>query len=538
MRKSLKKVTSLLLASAVVLSGCSTSSTSTQVKDSTIADNTKSVNEATVESNVEVTEAVESVVNDDPITVVLMDKGRCSAEEGNMANNRWTEYINENSGVNVEFIPVVRDNFEENLNMLLASGTIPDIIFTYEATYVQQLIDQGLIQPIDGLLEQYSDDCKSYLEENPDLVNYLTFDGELYAMSNKRSSIIDQGMWIRQDWLDAVGMDIPTNEEEFLNVCRAFNEAKLGGDDTVALSTMTYLWDYFSPMYAAHDLWYVNEDGKVEYGILTDRFASATSLLRTCYEEGLISKEFATDTDSAIATQNWVAGNSGILLYKASPVLMKELLENDPEANPIPLAPFETSFGNNALHHSEMNSGFVMISSQCENPEATVKYLDWLLSDGWFTLSNGLEGIHYTLTDNGYPMAIESDEVNQQMRYSSAYILLAKDEITEESILASAAQDEMSQKIAQLEVDSLKVNSEYNYRRDLPRTPDVPEYGIMYADWSLLERQLMIKGITGGEDYSIDDMMLDLEKEWNALGGDVVIEKVQEWYDTYHKDTE
>ena len=465
------------------------------------------------------------------ITVVLMDKGRCSAEEGNMTSNRWTRYINDNSGVTVEFISVARDNFEENLNLLLSSGMIPDVILTYEDTYVQQLIDQELIQPIGPLLEKYSNTCKNYLDANPELIDYLTFNGELYAMSNIRSNILDQGMWIRQDWLDAVGMNAPTTEEEFLAVCRAFKEAKLGGEDTVPLSAVTYLWDFFAPMYGAHDMWYLNENGDVEYGVLTDRFAAATALMKTCYDEGLISREFATDTDRSIATHSWVNGNSGILLYKASPVVIRELLENDPTANPVPLAPFATAYGCNGFYQSALVNAYVMISSQCSNPESAIKYLDWLLSDGWFVLENGLEGIHYNLDENGLPVAVENDEVNAQMRYTSAYVLLSQNKVTAKSIMANAAKDEMSQDIAKLEVLSMDVNSDYPFRRDIPRSPDVAEYGVMYSDWSLIENQLMIQAIVGGSDYTVEDMKAGLLNEWNSLGGDEVSKLVQHWYD-------
>ena len=470
------------------------------------------------------------------ITVVLMDKGRCSAEEGDMTSNRWTRYINEHSGVTVEFIAVARDNFEENLNLLLASGTVPDIMLTYEATYVQQLIDQELIQPIGNLIDQYSTACKDYLKANPTLESYLTFEGELYAMSNTRGTTLDQGMWIRQDWLDAVSMDAPTTEAEFLAVCRAFKQANLGGEDTVPIATMTYLWDYFAPMYAAHDMWYVDENGNMEYGVLTDRFAAATTLMKTCYDEGLISKEFATDTDSTIATRNWVTGKSGILLYKASPVLMQELLENDPNANPVPLAPFSTAWGPNALHQSSLVNSYILISSQCENTRAAIQYLDWLLSEGWFVLENGLEGTHYNLDEQGFPVAVETDEVNAQMRYASAYVLLSQNKVTPESVMATAAKDSMSQRIASLEVQSMDVNGDLVYRRDISREPDVSDYGILYADWSLIEKRLMIRAITGEDKYSVNDMMRELQNEWNTHGGESVTKQVQDWYNsTYSK---
>ena len=469
------------------------------------------------------------------ITVALMDKGRCSAEEGDMENNRWTRYINESSSVKVEFISIARDNFEENLNLLIASGTIPDIMLTYEATYVQQLINQDLIQPIDGLIEEYSTTCKKYLADNPEIVDYLKFNGEMYAISNKNANTLDQGLWIRQDWLDKLNLEMPKTEEEFLNVCREFKKAKLGGENTVPLALMKYYWGYFSPMYDAYDQWYVNDEGKIEYGVLTERFAKSTSILKTCYDEGLISKEFAADIDSSLATKSWVNGESGILLYKASPALMKELLENDPSANPVPLAPFETEYGKKGLIHSKDIGAYVVLSSKAKNPEAAIKYLDWLLEDGWFTLQYGFEGVHHTLDDSGYPVVTEGDEINTQMKYTSAYILLSQNTVTEQSIMATAAKDDLSQKIAKLEVDSMKVNGELDFRRDIPNGPDVDEYGVLYADWSLIEQRIMVKAITGGTNYTIKDMMVDLEKEWLALEGDEVQEKVQQWYDQSKK---
>jgi putative aldouronate transport system substrate-binding protein len=102
--------------------------------------------------------------------------------------------------------------------------------------------------------------------------------------------------------------------------------------------------------------------------------------------------------------------------------------------------------------------------------------------------------------------------------------------------MASAAADEMSQKIAQLEVKSMEVNSSYEYRRDVSRNPDVAEYGVLYADWSLIEQQLMVQAITGGESYTVENMMADLQKEWNNLGGTEVTGLVQQWYDTTYAD--
>lgn len=475
------------------------------------------------------------VVNDDTISVVVMDKGRCMASEGDMSNNRWTRYINENSKINVQFIPIARDNFEENLNLLMASGVTPDIIFSYEATYVEQMIDQGVIQPIGPYIQEHSTTCKEYLENNPELMDYLMFDGQQYAMTNIRGNLMDQGLWIRQDWLDKLGLSMPTTEEEFLNVCRRFKEAKLGGENTAPLALKRYCWGYFAPMYKANDQWYLNENGKVEYGVLTDRFMSSTQLLKTCYDEGLISKEFATDEDSSLAEYQWSSGQAGMLLFKGSTASVENLIANDPNADPVPVPPFETEYGRNGFYQSSPVNLYIMLSAQSKHPEMVIRYLDWLLDEGWHTLEYGIEGVHYFTDENNNPVEIVSEENSMQMSYISAYNLLSQRIDTPESIMALAADDELSQRLAKLEITSMEQNLKYPYCRNIPRDPSVNDYGILYAEWSSIELELMVKAITKGNEYSVEQMHEDLLKEWRSLKGTDVEASVQAWYDTNFK---
>jgi len=180
-------------------------------------------------------------------------------------------------------------------------------------------------------------------------------------------------------------------------------------------------------------------------------------------------------------------------------------------------------------------NSYVMISSKIQNPEGAMKFLDWLLDEGWYTLKNGFEGVHYKLNEDNYPESIAEDDVKAQISYTSLYMLLADEKITEESILAKAGKDEMAQKIARLQIKSREVNSKNTFRRDFPRNPDVEEFAILHADWQNIALQLFTKAITGGEKYSADNMMQDMQKEWNSLGGENVTKLVQEWYETNFK---
>ncbi|MDZ7542662.1 hypothetical protein GNF83_15985, partial [Clostridium perfringens] len=73
------------------------------------------------------------------ITVSIYDRGLVPPGEGDYTKNRWTEWINENSPAEVEFIPVPRTGEAEKFNTLFASNSAPDLIMTYSQGYRNDL---------------------------------------------------------------------------------------------------------------------------------------------------------------------------------------------------------------------------------------------------------------------------------------------------------------------------------------------------------------------------------------------------------------
>jgi len=136
------------------------------------------------------------------ISISAFDRGAVPTEEGSYEDNRWTKWINENSPATVNWIPVDRGQAQQKLSTLIASGSAPDLIWEYDRNYIAQLANQGAIQPIDEYIEKYSTTLKKYLAENPELKSAMTINGEMYAVTSKRSveSIANNGMWIRQDF--------------------------------------------------------------------------------------------------------------------------------------------------------------------------------------------------------------------------------------------------------------------------------------------------------------------------------------------------
>ena len=99
------------------------------------------------------------------ITVSMYDRGNIPPEVGTVDNNLWTKWVNENSGVNVQFVPVPRSNSVEKFNALLAAGEAPNLILEYDASFRHQLYLQKQIMPLDEMIDKYSKDYKQLLEK-------------------------------------------------------------------------------------------------------------------------------------------------------------------------------------------------------------------------------------------------------------------------------------------------------------------------------------------------------------------------------------
>lgn len=211
------------------------------------------------------------------ISISMYDRGEVTSSEGNYENNRWTKWINENAPAIAKWVPVPRNEAQTKLNTLIASGGAPDLIWEYDRNYIAQLANQGAIQPIDQYIEKYSTTFKKYLKENPELKPYLMVNGKMYAFSSVRGqeSVANAGMWIRQDWLDKLGLKAPTTTEEFLEVARKFKTLDPDGNgkaDTVPVVFNSNGPTVMRNLFASHwGQWYL-ENGQLEFGRISDRY--------------------------------------------------------------------------------------------------------------------------------------------------------------------------------------------------------------------------------------------------------------------------
>ncbi|MDF2935393.1 MAG: hypothetical protein K0Q90_766 [Paenibacillaceae bacterium] len=472
------------------------------------------------------------------VSFSMFDRGSVSSDEGTYENNRWVKWIREQSGIDVKVVPVPRNQAQDKLNVLIASKQAPDLIWEYDRNYIGKLITQGAIQPVDQYIEKYSTSYKKYLQEHPELKPYLTFEGKMYAVATERTldSIANHGMWIRQDWLDKLGLKTPTTMDELITVAKAFKDQDPDGNgkaDTTPLVGST-TFDAYSAMNAAiNNQWYL-EDGKMKYGATLDRFGDTLALEKQMYEAGLVDKEYLTDKNFQRANQLWTTGKAGIYVASwgsgAMEVHIRDMWKNVPDANPVPLEPVSTKNGRFGLYQETAPFIFVAFNKEMQNPKAAVEYLDWLVDKGWMTLVNGTEGVHYKNV-NGVAQQLDADKYKKEVAYAGEYGFLRNVKFSPADLLAKAAPDEVSQRLAALSKKGLETATKNAFRRDIPYQPNLTELNDIQAALKPFIEGVRAKVAMQGSQYTASWGLEEIRKEWKRLGGEKVEAMAQQWYE-------
>ena len=196
--------------------------------------------------------SVSSVFNDgplepyaDPVTIRV---GRSFAHnhvfrgEETVDDNMWTSAYKDMLNIEIENMWVVDPSqAATKMSSAIASGDYPDI-FTVNATDYAKYAASGVIADVTDLYEKYlSENGKTAVNaDNGYSLDAMTIDGKLYGIpivDNPLDSL--NQLWIRKDWLDAVGLDEPETIDDVLEIAKAFVEQDPDGNgqaDTYAFA--------------------------------------------------------------------------------------------------------------------------------------------------------------------------------------------------------------------------------------------------------------------------------------------------------------
>ena len=234
MKKALQKILAAGLVSAMALgtlAGCGSSETSTATTESQPEVKTEEAGETTPE-------AVASDFTDYsggfPEAVTLQVPVYERGWEGwNPTDNYWTKWIQENFGdkynVNVEFVSIGRSTEVQDFTQLLSAGSAPTFIFHYDYPNILAYYAQGAYQELNA--DEIAYYAPTFWGTMGDIIkDYGVIDDKLMVVMGDRTELVSSnfGTLIRKDWMDELGIEMPTNLDEYNDMLLKFKEAGYG----------------------------------------------------------------------------------------------------------------------------------------------------------------------------------------------------------------------------------------------------------------------------------------------------------------------
>lgn len=344
------------------------------------------------------------------------------------ADMKGLQKIQEETGITIDF--KVQTN-EDNYLPMMTAATYPDIVTAKNMEMYPGRLDQLYLDEVsvalDDYIDEYMPNFKSILQNYPTIAKDLqisngkyTFASTLYDIDNEEDRMATSvyGLAIREDWLDSVGMDVPTNMKEWFDVLMAFKTMdpnSNGTPDEEPICMASSGWKYFLGAYSIGDDPILDENGKVFYGYATEQYKDYLQEMNKWYNEGLIFNWFkkATLLDREQKVTQNLAG-----AWKAD---ADHFDEDDPGSyisvlrSTVPEAKFaacpwpETADGklwcysNIASFHRDTT----IVTTNCTNKEAACWLIDAMYSEeGSTLLSWGIEGESYTV-ENGVKKMVD-----------------------------------------------------------------------------------------------------------------------------------
>ena len=273
--KNVKRIMALLMAGCVLLSGCGGKGKEAETETNT--GENKQVEDGKIEVN-----AARPIPDD------------LSFPSGDtLEDNIWTRLYEEELGVKLNYIwmsPV--SQYDQKLNISITSGDLPDV-FQVNATQLKQLVDDGQLMDLTDIYEQTASDYTKDVmgQDGGNALLSATFDEKLMAIPKMSSGIGNANvLWLRSDWLEALGLEEPKTMEDVLAIARAFTNEDPDGngqDDTFGLALNKDLWGMFASLegffngYGAYpNAWIEGDGGKLENGNVQPEMKEALQALQ------------------------------------------------------------------------------------------------------------------------------------------------------------------------------------------------------------------------------------------------------------------
>lgn len=344
-----------------------------------------------------------------------LNEAYATAEESPFHTN-----LEEMVGVNINWqFPTAGTDGTQAMNLMLASETLPDIIFNNLMSDIERYMEEGVVRDLTDYMESYSPAYYTHLKSNEVYDKYMKTDsGKYYGYGFFREdggwNDTYQGPLVRQDWLDALGLEAPKTISDWDTVLRAFKD-EYGAVFTGPWSRVkaTFISGAFGAYTLADMKLFVDDNDKVQLAQAQPEWRDYMVKLNEWWEAGLIDQDLTVNTDAEVRTKvlNGVSG----LAYSSMGQLSNWVNDAEQEgtgANWVGLQYPTGDDGTLSMVFGGYGIGSVVavITTSCpdEKLETAMRVLDYAYTEeGNLFWNFGKQGESWDYDENNEPMYLD-----------------------------------------------------------------------------------------------------------------------------------
>lgn len=332
------------------------------------------------------------------------------------------DVLNKELNIDLE-LNIIESEYESKLNLLAASGALPDIMETTQKQF-DSFSSQGLLLDLTSYIDKMPNFLKVYPTYKTD--KNLQVSGKLYFLHgvrpNKELVKAYTSLWVRKDWLDKLGLAVPKTLDDIYNVSVAFAKKDPDGNgknDTYGFTGMGGVIaganDPFQAFYGAYGTGmrgsYLLKNNKVVYSTTETAFRDSMEFIKKLIDSGSVDPDIMVIKSFDQVREKAYKNTVGMMYFTwaefVKPPYDEKLKSLTPDANWIQVDPPAGPGGKwNGTYtiSGPVSKGTVVSAKLKDDPEKldrVLKYADYIVDgEGSNLVCYGIKDKHYKV-ENG-----------------------------------------------------------------------------------------------------------------------------------------
>ena len=355
---------------------------------------------------------------------------------------------------------------------------------------------------------------------------------------NKYGGRGDKGYFIRQDWLDDLGMDMPKTYDQLHDVLTAFKTEK--GANSAFVLPVSGMNDFVTGGFGIGSNFYV-EDGTIKFGPLEQGYRDYLELMAKWYSEGLIYSDYYNYANEIMFDGTDMIGSGQVALYYNEVGTMTTYAEMSQDPNFVvrAIAPVAQEEGGKVypteFRFTAVDNARWSVTTNCPDPELAVQLCDYLYTTDGILLANyGVEDVTFAYNAEGKPEFTDLIMNNPDgYSYRDSVALHVIDGMGTIYDALRGASNYTQLQLAAFDdwMDANLDSSKALPSNEMLNMEEKAEYASIYSDVETFLKEAIAKYIIG--DFSFDSYDTDFVGKLESMNIDRCVELYQEAYDRY-----